>query len=327
MPPQAARTAGDSRGALWLLGDRATSFADNTETWSRASGGTLTTSYLPPLFESSKRIRAFRSLSGMSAITFASAGKCRAVASDGVTFGAPVDVPCGIPWDVRAAGDGHLWSLAGGNLYEQVGPSFENRGGPPAFGSNWDVASNGDVIFVGSDHGIMSERLNVWRLARSAGGWTKTGSVDGSVPLGESLATITNNGTVHVFSHPTAVEGPKPRRLAYLRSSDGGRSWQNEGINPEVLFLRQSAWRVAAAFATDDGQAKVIYVGASHYTPGEVPELGYRLATRCRNASGQSAWVLTAQGSVLGWDERGPLGFSETGVATFIGWGGLVQVR
>src|SRR5262249_48177748 len=154
-------------GPMMLGGELADIVYTNAE-WMVASHGSAKTSAL-----SLGTVTGFfskRSMSGEIVAAFAVNGKWTASRFDGAGFAASIQSPCTDPsqCEVRAAGDGHLWVLASGNLYEEVGSSFENRGGAPVGVSVFDVNATGDV-FVGAANATSGDEVfQIWELPRGA---------------------------------------------------------------------------------------------------------------------------------------------------------------
>jgi hypothetical protein len=232
---------------------------------------------------------------------------------------------------------------AGQTLYEQVGAAFESRGGPPSGIGAFDVDAAGDV-WIGNGSVTPGEVFQIWKLARGAGGWTKTGSlttamlgpaagmIEGGFRIDGERALFAADGSIHLWSEARCVgTGERNKLQVYVRSRDGV-TWETTAL-PDLGTLTdgQVTWKNLASWARDYEHVRLI----DESSPRPVnnpdgtwtyPDRQLNVLTRCLDGSGHPTFGRIAKARLPGWTIRGFGRFSDTGVATLVTTLGLTQV-
>jgi hypothetical protein len=334
-------------GPLMLTRDRAQVFLEGSQLWTTASHGSASTQNVPPALSGATGFGSWRAVSGMWGATFTVGGKVKASTYDGNAFSAPVDTPCTGSADscqARPAGDGHLWLESGGNLFEESGGAFQNRGGPPVTPSLWDVNAAGTVTVLGHDPLQNASILEIWTLVANAGGWTKSGAlkasdvaaanaaIEGGFQLGaKGPGALAPDGSIHLFSDARCVgTGQRNKTQVHVRSKDGGQTWDVQTLpSADVLTNGLMSWSDSAFFAGSYENVRWVMVASP--TPSfdgfsyTYPNRTYDVIARCTD-KGTPTYKRIASESLPGWTSPSYAGFSERGVATLLTSVGLSQV-
>jgi hypothetical protein len=331
---------------LLLTGDAARVL--DAASWMVAAHGTAQTSAAPAAVAGGTMFASQPSISGRAVGLFARGGQVFAVPFAGMSFGAPIAIPCTAPQpasqcQARAAGDGHLWVRAGQTLYEQVGATFASRGGPPIGIGIFDVDVAGDV-WIGNGSITAGEVFQIWELVRGAGGWTKTGSlttamlgtaataIEGGFHLDSERSTFAADGSIHLWSDARCIgTGDRNKLQLYVRSRDGV-TWDVETLPDIGTFTDgQVTWKNLASWASDYDNAR--FVDESSPTPiangdgtWSYPDRQLNVIARCLDGAGHLAFGRVAKARLPGWTVRGFPRFSDTGVVTLVTTLGLTQV-
>ena len=329
---------------LMLSGDTTRVIYGASGTWMTAAHGSASTVAAPSALAGSDWFVAKRSLAGRVAAVWQNTDGVFAAVFDGTQLGTPIEIPCTAaqPYytcDVRAAGDGHLWIAAGQTLYEQVGTTFENRGGPPIGAEVFDVDAAGTVWAGGGTLGA-EEVFQVWKLAAGAGGWTKTGSltkmmvgapaqeIEGGFQI--KTGTFAPDGSVHLWTDARCIgTGERNKLQLYIRSRDGV-TWSVERL-PDMTALLEGhvTWSIAAVWASDYDNAR--FVNMSSTPPIQdgldwiYPPRQHNLIARCTDQN-QPAFRRIAKTRLPGWTNRGYARFAGNGALTLLTTEGLTQV-
>ena len=335
-------------GPLLLSRDRAQVFLEGSQLWTIASHGSASTQNVPAQLSGASGFGAWRAVSGMWGATFTVSSKVKASTYDGTTFGAPLDTPCtnsAGSCEARPAGDGHLWLYNGGNLFEQNGATWENRGGPPVTPSLWDVNTAGTVIVLGHDPLQNTSILEVWTLAKNAGGWSKTGAlksadvaaanaaIEGGFQLGaKGPGALAPDGSIHLWSDARCIgTGQRNKTQVHVRSKDGGATWDVQTItSADTLTGNLMSWSDSAFFAGSYENVRWVMVASPTPTYDgfayTYPNRTYEVIARCTDKNGAPTYARIASESLPGWTSPSYAGFSERGVATLLTSVGVSQV-
>ncbi len=335
-------------GPLLLSRDRAQLFLEGSQLWTVAAHGAASTQNVPAQISGASGFGAWRAVSGVWGTTFTVGGKVRASMYDGLAFAAPMDTPCtsaGGSCEARAAGDGHLWLNNGGNLFEQSGATFENRGGPPVTPSLWDVNASGTVIVLGHDPLQNTSILEIWTLAAGAGGWTKVGAlkttdvaaanaaIEGGFQLGaKAPGALAPDGSIHLWSDARCVgTGQHNKTQVHVRSKDWGQTWDVSTLpSADTLTGGLMSWSDSAFFAGSYDNVRWVMVASPPPTfdgfAYSYPNRTYDVIARCTDKLGAPTYMRIASEALPGWTSPSYAGFSERGVATLLTSVGLSQV-
>lgn len=322
-------------------GDEAALFLPSSGYWLRSSAGEGATVPLPEALADAETLQAHHSGSGRTALSFRRGSEILAAVDEG----APILTPCSVgrQCDVRVAPDGHLW-VYDGDLHEQVGDTFEDRGGPPANLGQWDVDADGAVIVAsrGSRHG--DTYMSFWRLDAGAVGWRPAGElsnevIDGfaeEIETGFSVGTsvFAADGSFHLFSSAHSVgNGLRNIPQFHVRSADL-ETWDVVALPPiETLAANEEhvGWRYELAWANSYEQVR--YILMTSPTPAyngwnwNYPSRQLSVVERCLGEDGEPTYANVATVRHAGWNVKGHYAFSETGVASILTREGLTQVR
>lgn len=329
---------------LMLSGDTTRVIYGASGTWMTAAHGSASTVAAPSALAGSSWFVGKRSLAGRVAAVWQNADGVFAAVFDGTQLGTPIEIPCTAaqPYytcDVRAAGDGHLWIAAGNSLYEQVGTTFENRGGPPVGGEVFDVDAAGTVWIGGGTLGA-EEVFQVWKLPAGAGGWTKTGSLTKTMVGAPALeieggfqiktGTFAPDGSVHLWTDSRCIgTGERNKLQLYIRSRDGV-TWSVERL-PDMTELLEGhvTWSTAAVWASHYDNARFVLVSSTPPIQDGLdwyyPSRQHNLIARCTD-QGQPAFQRLSATRLPGWTIRGYARFAGNGALTLLTSEGLTQV-
>jgi hypothetical protein len=327
---------------LMAVRDDVRVFVGGSTHWMEASYGSAATVHRPDPYADAQTFRAERSISGGHTVTFRRGNTVFVSANDG----APIATPCGLSsvCDARVAGDGHVW-LRTPDLYEQVGDTFEARGGPPVSVSTWDVdaAGNVHVASVSSRHG--PQYRSFWRLAAGGLGWQPVGALSNDLVndvaaqieggFQEGGALFGYDGSFHVFSTARNIgTGQRNRVQFHLRSADL-QSWEAHEL-PSIETLAGDAdhvgWRYAGFWAASHDRVRYVVMtsrkpvsdGWGWSYPGSRQ---LHVVDRCRAEDGEITYASVATVNHPGWTTPGYHAFSGSGVAAMVTSAGLTQVR
>jgi hypothetical protein len=345
-PAFSSSTSSFDPGPLALFGDRSLVFLSSGMMMDVASGSG-TTRFRPSPLDTAQTVRAFRSLSGRTAVVWSGNdnAKTSAATFDGTNVGTPIELPCNSAavangaCSARVAPDGHLWIYASSNLYEQVGSALALRGGPPGSSYLWDVDASGAVVVLSHAPGS-AEPVVRWKLAPGAGGWTKAGALPketasalagslGSFDLGG--AALAPDGSVHLFSSSRCIgEGERNRPQIHLRSRDG-LAWSGVTMpDTDTLYAGHVTWKNEAHWASDYDNVRLVVMSSPPPTrvgySYRYPDRQFNVLARCRTPEGRASFARVATTRVPGWTDRAFASFSETGAVTLLSRAGIAQL-
>jgi len=329
---------------LFLDGDNARVVYGTSSTWMTAAHGTAQTSSAASVLAGSTYFNAGRSLSGRIVGVYNVGSEVRASVFEGGTFVSSIAIPCTLAQpsfycEVRAAGDGHLWVRQDQNLFEQVGSTFESRGGAPIGAQLFDVDAAGTVWVGGSGTG---EVFQVWKLPSGAPGWTKTGAlttamlgtaateIEGGFQLDGITGAFAPDGSIHLWSSARCIgTGLRNKLQLYMRSQDGS-SWSVERL-PDMTTLLDGhvTWSNAQIWANSYDNARFVNVSSTQPIMQGLdwiyPSRQLNVIGRCTNG-GHPAFERMASAPLPGWTVRGFARFSENGAVSLLTSLGLTQI-
>ncbi|MDB4961257.1 MAG: hypothetical protein JWP01_1256 [Myxococcales bacterium] len=329
---------------LFLDGDTARIVVGASSTWTVAAHGTAQTGGAPPVIAGAMDFHAGRSLSGRIVGVFQVGTEVRASVFEGGTFASSIPIPCTLPQpsyncDVRAAGDGHLWVRADQTLHEQVGTTFENRGGAPIGAELFDVDAEGTVWVGGAGIG---EVFQVWKLAEGAPGWTKTGAlttamlgpaaaeIEGGFAIDPIVGAFAPDGSIHLWSSARCIgTGNRNKTQLYVRSQDG-LTWTVEQLpDMTVLLDGHVTWSNAQVWANSFDNVRFVNVSSTapimQGLDWMYPSRQLNVIARCTKA-GQPAFERVATAPLPGWTVRGFARLSGNGAISLLTSQGLTQI-
>lgn len=329
---------------LFLDGDTARVVYGTSATWMTAAHGTAQTAAAPAVLAGATYFNAGRSLSGRIVGVYNVGAEVRASVFEGGTFASSIAIPCTLAQpsyncEVRAASDGHLWVRQDQALYEQVGATFESRGGAPIGAELFDVDADG-TVWVGG-RGI-TEVFQIWKLAEGAPGWSKTGAlttamlgadaaaIEGGFQLDGIVGAFAPDGSVHLWSSARCINtGDRNKLQLYMRSRDGV-SWSVERL-PDMTALLDGhvTWSNNQVWANSHDNARFVNVSSTRPIMQGLdwiyPSRQLNVIARC-TSGGQPTFERIATAPLPGWTVRGFSRFSDTGALTLLTSLGLTQI-